>query len=324
MNRCSRFRGRRAIRCAAFLVVLLAWPALSQAQAILANEVIEPRTFGYVVGDKIRRELRLTLSSGYRLDEASLPEAGRLDRWLEVAAPEVRGEPIDNGRSYRVILTYQVFNAPQSLETVTIPQQDFRLVADAGEPQALTTLIPALRITVAPLTSAISPDRLSVASLQEDRPPPPVPTGARQSRVTWTLAVLLALLLYAGWRRGTLAFLARASLPFAKAVRELQGLQAAAGTAAESAAALKIVHEAVNRTAGRAVFAHNVDDFLATHPAYAVLRDEFHQLFTASGRVFFSGAPDDVPPGADLPRLLRLCRRCRSIERQLFVIREAS
>ena len=153
-------------RAALLMTLLLWWPAASQSQAILANEVTNPRSFGYVVGDKIRREVHLNLRSGYRLDEASLPKPGRLDRWLEVAAPEVGVEPISNGQRYRLVLTYQLFNAPQALETVTVPQQNLRIV---GASQALTTLIPALRVTIAPLTSAIPLDRLTDASLQDDR-----------------------------------------------------------------------------------------------------------------------------------------------------------
>ncbi|MGH8196421.1 MAG: hypothetical protein ACREQ8_18805 [Woeseiaceae bacterium] len=300
---------------AAFFLALLAWPALSQAQAILANYMIEPRTFGYVVGDKVRREVLLSVRSGYRLDEASLPRAGRLDRWLELAAPEVEVEALENGQRYRLVLTYQIFNAPRTLQTVTIPQQNLRLL---GETQALTTLVPALEVTVAPVTSALGADRLSGSALQQDRPPAPLPVQARQTRLTWTSAALIALLLLAIWRRGFRAFIARVNLPFARAVRELKRLRPASGAAAEFAARLKIVHEAVNRTAGRAIFAHNLDDFLAAHPEFAGLRNDFDQLFAASGRVFFASATADAPSGSASPALLRLCQLCSRIERQSF------
>ncbi|MGH8168258.1 MAG: hypothetical protein ACREQ1_13530 [Woeseiaceae bacterium] len=295
------------------MTLLLWWPAASQSQAILANEVTDPRTFGYVVGDKIRREVRVSLRSGYRLDEASLPKPGRLDRWLEVATPEVGVEPTSDGQRYRLVLTYQLFNAPQALETVTVPQQNLRIV---GESQDLTTLIPALRVTIAPLTSAIPLDRLTGASLVDDRPPGPLPVAPRQARLAWTVAALLVLLLYMASRRSMLAFVKRANLPFSRAVRELKQLHP--GTAAPAyAAGLKIVHEALNGTAGRAVFAHNLDDFLAAQPAYAGLRDELHWLFAASGRVFFAGKTDDAPSRGEWPRLLQLSRSLRSVERHL-------
>jgi mxaA protein len=318
MSRCSFWMLGCRIQGAALAAFLLAWPALSQSQAILESEVTEPRTFGYVVGDKIRREMYLSLRTGFLLDEASLPEAGRIDRWLEVAAPEVETADIAEGKRYHLVLTYQLVNAPQSLETVTVPQQDLHILTAAGEPGAFTTLIPALRVTVAPLTSAVTAERLSVASLQEDRPPAPLAVEGRQTRLTWMMAALFVLSVYAAWRRGALALGTRARLPFATAVRELKRVQDSSGTSADRAIGLKIVHEAINRTAGRAIFAHNLDGFLAAHPAYAEVREEFHQVFAASGRVFFAGATDDAEPGCELPRLLRLCRRCRSIERQHF------
>jgi mxaA protein len=311
MRNCSASFCCRGLAQAAFLLALLAWPVLSQAQAILANDVVEPRTFGYVVGDRIRREVHLSLHSGYRLDEAGLPKAGRLDRWLELAAPEVSAESIRNGRRYHLVLTYQIFNAPRTLQTITIPQQDLRII---GKAQAITTLVPALRVTVAPVTSGIAADRLSGSSLQQDRAPAPLPFQARQNRLTWTGVALLALLLFAGSRRGVMAFNARSNLPFARAARELKRLKPAAP--ADYAAGLKIVHDAVNRTAGRAVFAHNLGDFLAVHSEFAGLRDDFEQLFAASGRVFFANPAAGAPPGGTAPALLRLCRLCSRIERR--------
>jgi mxaA protein len=298
----------------AVVLVLLASPALSSAQAILGYDIIEPRTFGYVIGDKIRREVRLSVRPGYRLDEASLPKAGRLDRWLELAAPELRAESIGNGRRYHLVLTYQIFNAPRSFTAVTIPQQDLRLV---GEAQVVTTLLPALQVTVAPLTSDLGAKGYWGSALQPDRAPAPLALQARQTRLAWTGAALLALLLFAAWRRGLAALIARRRLPFASAVRRLKRLPAS-GAPADLVVGLKIVHEAINQTAGRAVFAHNLGAFFAAHPEFTGLREEFERLFAASGLVFFGDAAADAPPRSDPPALLHLCRLCSRIERQSF------
>jgi mxaA protein len=318
-NRSGSFRHRAA--CLTALVALLAFAAQTEAQTqvILANDVVEPRTFGYVVGDIIRREVYLSVHPDYRLDQASLPKPGRLDRWLELAAPEVRVESIRNGRRYHLVLSYQIFNAPLSPETITIPQQNLRIV---GATNALSTLVPALRVTVAPVTSAIAANRLSGSSLQEDRPPSPIAVEARQTRLAVAGAALLALLLYLAWRRGLMAFNARRNLPFSKAFRELQRLQRASGAAAY-ADGLKIVHEAINRTAGRAVFAHSLDEFLTAHPAYAGLRSEFQQLFAASGTLFFGNGAADTSSGSPWPALLRLCQLGSKIERRSFDIRSS-
>jgi mxaA protein len=322
MNNCSGFFRHRGASKAAFLAAVLTCPAPSQAQtqAILANDVIEPRSFGYVVGDKIRREVRLSVHADYRLDKDSLPEPGRLDRWLEVAVPEVRVESIRSGRRYHVVLTYQIFNASSAPETITIPQQNLQI---RGATEALSTLVPALSVTVAPVTSTIPANSLSGSSLQQDSPPSPIPVEMRQRRLAFTTAGLLTLLLYAAWRRGLMAFIARGNLPFTKASRELKRLRRASEAPPQYAAGLKIVHEAINRTAGRAVFAHNLDEFLASHPAYAALRTDFDRLFAASGRIFFADGAADTPSGNAWTALLRLCRLCGRIERRSFEVRSS-
>lgn len=297
---------------AACLLVLLPWPAPSPAQAILEREVTDPRSFGYVIGDRLRRDVRLSVAAGYRLDAATLPEAGRLDRWLELAAPEVRSEQIQGGTRYRLILTYQIVNAPRTPEVISLPQQNLRIV---GETQALTALVPALRVTVAPLTSSVPDDRLTAASLQQDREPGPLAVEARQSRLAWTAAALLCLVLLASWRQGVKVFLERRRLPFATAVRALEQRSRASGATDDRAASLKIVHDAVNRTAGHAVFAHNLDAFLAARPEYAPLRGDFEQLFAASDGLFFANRAE-AEASAGLPSLLRLCRLCSRIERR--------
>lgn len=306
------FLRRTAALRAAAVLVLLAASAASTAQAILDYESVEPRTFGYVLGDKIRRELHLRVRSGYRLDAASLPKAGRLDRWLELAEPELRVESAGDGRRYRLVLTYQVLNAPRSPATVTIPQQNLRLV---GEGPAVTTLMPSLEITVAPLTSDLGPKDLSGSALQPDRRPAPLPVEQRQARLAWTGTALLALLLLAAWRRGYTAVIARRNLPFTNALRRLKRLPAA-DTPADPEAGLRIVHEALNRTAGHAVFAHNLEEFLAQRPEFAGLRRDFERLFAASGRVFFADPATGAEARSDLSALLDLCRRGSRIERQ--------
>ncbi|CAN5315273.1 hypothetical protein BH24PSE2_BH24PSE2_00160 [soil metagenome] len=302
---------RGIARVAVILALPLAWPAAPRAQAILDVEVVEPRTFGYVIGDAPSREVHLRLSAGYRLDEASLPEAGRLNRWLELAPPEIREHSIGKGRRYRLIFTYRIVNAPRQLETITLPQLDLRFTDDT---QPVTALVPALRITVAPITPGAGPAWSGLPSLQPDRAPAPIPVEARLRRFGWVVAGLLGLLGTAAARRWIMPLLVSGKLPFAAAARALQRSQRGNVTPADYAAGLRIVHRAVNETAGRAVFAPDLDEFFAAHPRYAHLRAEFVEVFTASQKVFFAGA--GIPPDLSWSALLALCRRCSRIERR--------
>jgi mxaA protein len=100
----------------------------------------------------------------------------------------------------------------------------------------------------------------------------------------------LALLAYhlAWW-----PFAARAHRPFTEAARairkELEG-----GDAGGYRDALVTLHRAVDSTAGRAVFPEDLSSFLAQHPAFARLRDDFTRFFASSQSLFFS----DNPPAA--------------------------
>lgn len=290
-----------------------AWPAFGQTQAILDNEVREPRTFGYVIGDRIRREVRLVVREDYRLDDTSLPDAGRLSLWLEAAAPAVRNVQAEDRREYRLIFEYQIVNVPFQLGPIAIPQHDLRVVGPAGAP-ALTTLVPALEVTVSPIT-ADGPS--SGRSLQADRPPAPIPTETLRLRLAGSGAVLLGLLLLAAARRGISVFVARRKLPFASAARKLRRLRSGLAAPARDAAALRIVHAAINETAGRAVFAHDLGEFLRTHPRFAGFRTDFDRVFAASSRIFFDGR-QEVSGESVWPVLVRLCRSCSRIEWRMF------
>lgn len=303
---------------------LLALPGVALAQAIAEMEIAEPRTFGHVVGDTLRREVFLTLHPDYRLDPDSVPDAERIDRWIERAEPQLsEPSPWRRGR-YRLVLTYRILDAPRSVQTVALPQENLRILGGRGSSErfAQTTLVPTLRVTVSPMTTATGPDDVTPSVLQPDRAPAPIALEPRQRRLAWAGAGLLVLLSIAAWQRGIRAWLERRNLPFARAERALKRARPAfeaqrpEGTSAANgadAAALKIVHEAINRTAGRAVFAHDLEDFVATHREYAALRDDLDRLFAASNHAFFR---ENAPPATDVPDLLALCRRARRIERR--------
>ncbi|HEX7034269.1 MAG TPA: hypothetical protein VF210_00760 [Pseudomonadales bacterium] len=306
--------GIRKLVLLAWAAALMAIPDDASAQAITEMEIVEPRTFGHVVGDTLRREVFLTLDPDYRLDPDSVPEAGRIDRWIERAEPQLTMPSLWQRGRYHLVLTYRILDAPPSVRTIALPQENLRIVGrDSADAHVRTTLVPTLRIDVSPLTAAAGPDDVTPSALQPDRPPAPIPLEPRQRRLAWTGAGLLALLMIGAWQRGVRSWVERRQLPFARAVRALKRSR-------PDEAGLKIVHDAINRTAGRAIFTHNLDDFVATHAEYAALRDDLHRLFAASDQAFFR---ESAPPGNGAPDLLELCRHARRIERRTYRARTA-
>ena len=103
-----------------------------------AQTVQQPRPFGYTVGDLATQ--RVLLPAG---GNASLPEPGRANAWLERRAARIERDA--DGRRWLAV-DYQVITAPRTLASVPIPAWDL-----AGTPPLR---VPAATISVGPLTTA--------------------------------------------------------------------------------------------------------------------------------------------------------------------------
>ena len=303
-RQCSR---RTGLRSGATLFVCL-FPAAIFAQAISDIQILTPREFGYTIGDTIRHELEVSLADPYRLDLTNMPEPGRLNRWLEISAAEARVENRDESAVYRIVVDYQVFNAPRQLTAVTIPQLDFLAI---GEENTIAVFLPEWTFTVGPLTS---PDDNENMRLRIDRAPQAIPVSGRRARLAVSALLLSALLMYFAYRRYLLPRLERRRFPFSNALVELRRLRRMDSNADNYRLGLQAFHAAVNSTAGQVVFTGNLQEFLSDNARFAALKAELVEVYARSQDVFFCNAAiaeSDVP----LLELIDLCRRCRALER---------
>ena len=138
-------------------------PTASVAPAI----VVQPRPFGYVVGDLVTQRVLLTTPNA-DFQPAALPAAQRLNIWFERRAPRI--ESAADGRRWLVV-DYQVINAPQTLTTVGLPA--WELEAKAG---GARLKIPAAPINVGPLIPSSS--AAAASDLRPDREVPSHCNGA--------------------------------------------------------------------------------------------------------------------------------------------------
>ena len=93
-------------------------------------------------------------------------------------------------------------------------------------------------------------------------------------------------------------------------LREAQRRGALTDSADGCLLASRRLHAALNATAGRVVFADEVDSFVAASPRFAPLREELARFFSRSREGFFAAAPR-----ADLNWLLDVARALRDAER---------
>jgi mxaA protein len=270
-------------------------------------EVLNPRPFGYVVGDLVEQHISVITDGTRTLDTAQLPPPGRVDRWLErrsVAVAEAR-----TGRRWDITLQYQIRNTPEQVTTVSLPEVRLQLTAADGSSEEHIGDWP---ISIAPLTP---PTVLARAGLEEMRPdatPPRVDTASYRMRLGLHALILSALGGFALWRRFGLSWAGGRRGPFALACRDVQRLARHRSRPDIHAAALRRLHRAFDQCAGHTVFADQLDAFFAQRPQFGALRAETEQLFRQSRLLFFGGGGD----AGSLERVLALARAYHAAERR--------
>ena len=310
MNKNVSPRSRGDTLCVWTALVLCLTPAAIAAQSISDIRIVTPRDFGYTIGDKIRHEMHLSLYEPHQLDTTTLPKTGRLNRWLEIAQAEAIVEHRDAIVFYRIIVDYQIFNAPPQLASVTIPQLEFLTTGGANP---IPVFIPAWTFSIAPITS---PHARQSLSLRPDRQPHAIPVISRSIRLLISALLLTGLLMYLAYRHWLLPRLNRERYPFSSALAKLLKLQRPDSGPQNYRFGLKAFHAAVNATAGHVVFAGNLHDFLLANSKYAPIRAELAALYARSQDIFFNDA-EAAEPGASLQELVDICRRCRTFERSV-------
>jgi len=283
-------------RLAALLVLAIA------AGTASAATVEQPRAFGHVIGDVLTQRVLLE-QAGRPLQPGALPNAARIDLWLERRPSRIETDA--EGRRWLAI-DYQVINAPRALTAASLPA--LSIATASGEPLAL----PAWPISIGPLTPLEVAAQGDLQPLRPDRPVAPLPTYALGQQLKFSvlalLAVLLAWLGWWGWRNRREA----QQLPFANAWRELKRIGDPA-----SPEAWRVLHRALNRSAGRVVHHASLPQLMAEAPYLRPLQQRLEEFYRESTRRFFfaeSVAAAAQPEGA-YP-LRPLCRALRDAEKR--------
>jgi len=269
---------------------------------------VEPRAFGYHVGDVVDREVIVHVPEGFVLDEASLPRPGARGKALELQSVSRRSEAESGGTRVVLQLKYQVFMAPTEVRTLEIVPFSLSVKGD-GRDQELR--VDAWPVTVSPLVPTEVSPRQGLGELRPDVAPPLIDTRPAQQRLLAYGVLLLLCLAYLAQVYVAMPWWSSRKRPFANAWRQLSGLPAGSPSA-EWRAAFQRMHEALNQTAGEVVFEHGVDRFVARQPRYADLRSDLLAFFQQSRREFFA---ESEPAANDGRWLVEFCRRCRDAER---------
>ena len=297
------------IRCALAAAALLLVPDRAPgAPAQIRVEALNPRPFGYVIGDVVEQKLAVEAAPTLVLDEAQLPHAGPVDRWLDLRS--VRSQSRPGGGHWDIVLAYQIRNAPVKVTTIALPAVGLRFAAPGGRVEERVADWP---LTIAPLTPEAVLARAGLEEMRPDRPPLQMDTDRYRLRLGLYAFVLAAIGLYAALERSNLPWPGRARGPFARACRDLRRLARHASEAEVLGEAVRRLHRAFDQTAGRSVFLEQLDRFFGEHPRYALLRGETEEFFRRSRAAFFGGGePGSIEPVLALARAFRAAERRRS------------
>jgi mxaA protein len=280
------------------LVALMA-PAIAGAQTPdVSVKVIEPRSFGYLVGDVFRREVEIFAAEPYRIEPASLPAPGRQAYWLDLKGVDLSEKSVAGGRRYRLALDYQTFYVALQPTRLTVPGTTLKFTDGAksvdAEVPAWSFVMSAMR-EIAPE----KPEEGPVGYMQPDALPTLI--DASRDRIAFAIAAggfalsLLALAYHQAWW----PFRARPSRPFTAAARSIRHRAAAEADQEAYRASLLDLHRAFDSTAGRRVLAEDVPIFLAGHHVFEPLAPDIARFFATSRRAFFgsdlTGAAKDMP-----------------------------
>jgi mxaA protein len=261
-------------------------------------QTIEPRAFGYVLGDVLSQRVLLDRAVGDVASNA-LPSAGRIGVWLERRPSNI--ETGADGRRW-LVLSYQVTNSPQSLTTTELPA--LTLTLPGGTPLR----VDAWPISIGPLTPEAIPDSGDLRPMRPDRLPPRAPIARIERRLGASLGALAIVLLAWGawwqWRNRREA----ARLPFARAWRDLARSNGSANV--EDPERWRRLHRALDETAGRVVQHDKLGPLFARAPWLEPLRGSLEQFYQQSAARFFgTGVPAISYPLQQLARDLYLAER---------------
>lgn len=303
---------RLLLLCVVFGVAA-AGAALAGAPSL---SVIEPRSFGYFLGDTLRREVELRLEPGQELDLASLPRPGPLNYWLELSSADMSKQSAGDDTLYRLSLTYQTFYVPLDPRQLTIPGFTLKVKGAPGTGEVRVRDFGFITSPIRQLFAATSQSGGSAVGLQPDAPPMRLPTGRERTALLAASALALGSLVALAWHNAWWPFHRRAARPFTDASRYLRANAGRLGDARGYRAALLKLHRAFDLAAGRRVLADDVAGFIAQHPEFVPYASDVERLFSSSRQAFFANDVDQARATMPLETLAELSARLGAAERR--------
>jgi mxaA protein len=293
-------------------LMLFASAASAHAQ-IRSVKLVTPRLFGYFVGDVLHTEVDITVDPDADLVPASVPAPGPLNSWIDLTGSRFEKASAGGAKLYRLYFDYQNFYPSLDSRYLDIPSFPISFT-EAGK--TITAQVPQWSFLISSLREVLPEAKASGADYMQPDVIPPL-FDLDRDRIAFLIflaasSVWCSLLAYhlAWWPFG-----ARAKRPFSEASRRVRRLLNARRDSSGYRDALLTLHRAIDATAGHAVFAEDLPEFLDEAPAFSGLQGEFNLFFRSSRQTFFADNLNGTTADFSPSEIRQFCDRLAAVER---------
>jgi mxaA protein len=260
---------------------------------------------GIQVGDVLNRTIVIEVNTPYQISKIALPMKGEVRNGIELADITVTSSEKAKKNIVSIALRYQVLISAAKPVVMQLPKEEFTLT---GGDKALSIKVPAWNFWFSPLVAEGIPN--AKENLQPQYKPTLIDVSAHHARFLVSLALLITGLLGLVYINADKRWLPFMNGAFAQAHRSLKKLPS---NQASEEKALIYMHQAFNTIHGENLFANNVEQFLATHPAFTQLKTDIAHFFEQSSASLFGSQQQNSEQFIN--KLIVLSKRLRDCER---------
>jgi len=236
---------------------------------------------GYTMGDTIAMQASFALAKGETIDPDSLPVAGRVRPWLDIVAVDMS----QAGQVVTLNMVWQLFATVEIAQQLSTPP----VVLKTAGNQAQQIKIPSQVFYYSPVLP-LPP--LKNIKRRANQPPPAFDTAMPMLKFIGCAVLFGLLAMVWAWIHDALPWLPFKPGPMTQLARVLK--PAASQNTALDQAQLKQVHQALNASAGKSLYADDLMPLIRNAPYFASVQTKVAAFIQHSWQHFY--APSHAQP----------------------------
>lgn len=270
---------------------------------------VEPKQFGYVLGDVFERRIILETPKKYLQDQRDgLVKIERINNWFSITKAEI----VESEKSKQQIkISYQVVNVPDKPEMVEVPPIELLLMDNEDK---IKLKIPEVLLTVAPVTPLLVSNRGGLAEIQPDEEVGFVLSAIHIERL-WIFGFFiifpLVTLSYC-WLPWQL-LINKNTFPFSSGRKKILAL-AKENDKIFWGNGLMIFHDSLNLSLKKSIFLYSIDSDFSEDNRLRSLLPEFKFFMGRSQKYFYEKEGIDFSKG-DKIRFIKLFADASTLEK---------